>query len=320
MLMDAVRRRRLGVGQRAWVIDGPSGVAAALVVDRLCFDRWVAWPVLFDPEAAPVVAALVESSRAWVAEGAEADVVPLIPSLQRGAPRAVLLPFIQGTRLVDEATLDAVDHRTRIATSGDLDRLLDLYRSWELGTIPTVPRLRRYLRNQIDRGPVIMLEERGRLLAAAYAEARSEHYLSWTGLTVHPHHRGRGLGPALFGLATLVTKQSGLQLCTVWSLSNEVRVKPRRVTRMVGGYEIGTWAHLALGPPRKRVRGEYRARQAAPTARGTRHPASDSEARQPVKRGRGTTRTAKRMVAVRPSELVTVSSMAVAPVGRRESG
>jgi N-acetylglutamate synthase-like GNAT family acetyltransferase len=260
LLMDAVRRRPLGPGQRAWVVDGPRGVAAVLVVDRLCFDRWFAWPVLFDAEAAAVVAELVDSSRAWAAEGAEADVVPLIPSLRRGAREAVLLPFFEGTRLVDEATPDSVDHRTRIATRSDLDRLVDLYRGWELGMVPTVPRLRRYLRVQIGRGPVIVLEERGRLLAAAYAEARSERYMSWTGLTVHPEHRGRGLGPALFALAALIAKQSGLQVCTVWSRSNEVRIKPRRVTRMVGGYEIGTWAHLALGPPRKRVRGEFRAR------------------------------------------------------------
>jgi N-acetylglutamate synthase-like GNAT family acetyltransferase len=259
-ILGAVEERRLRRGQRAWLIEGSEAPGAVLVVDRICFDRWLAWPVLFDLRAAPVVAELVDASRAWLLEGVAAHVEPCVEFLTRIRGEPEFDPFFEGSVLVDQADRANVDKRTRVAEPADLDRVLDLYREWELAIIPTVPRLRRHLRDRIEHGPMIVLEIRGRVVAATYVGARSDRFLVWTGLTVEPEYRGRGVGARLFPLGALITKRAGCQAAMVWSTTNEMRVKPRRVERMIGDYEIAEWAIVNLGAPKRRFRGERRAR------------------------------------------------------------
>jgi N-acetylglutamate synthase-like GNAT family acetyltransferase len=191
-------------------------------------------------------------------EGPVADVVRVVPHLRRSRREPTVLPFVVMDGLVAAVQPSDLDPRVRLATHRDMGALIELYREFELTPIPTVPRLRRFLRDRVDRGLMGVLEERGRVLAAGYGAARTDEFVILTGLTARPETRGRGLGAALLPLAAYQAREAGVRLAAVWAPTNAIRLKPERVAKWTGGQALAGWCQARLTPPRSRFRGERR--------------------------------------------------------------
>src|SRR5688572_19858141 len=69
--------------RRLHVVEDSGMVAGVASIHQLCLDRWGANVVILDPEAAPLLAAVVDRSPARYVGGVLADVEPLVPHMTR---------------------------------------------------------------------------------------------------------------------------------------------------------------------------------------------------------------------------------------------
>jgi GNAT superfamily N-acetyltransferase len=250
---------------RAWMVrDGDGNDAACVVCERVCRGRWVAFPLLLDVRAAPVAASIVESAGARSMEGPTEYVEPLLPHLRRPPHTVVRIPASAGEKTLP-AGVFPIDPRVRLAQPSDLEGLVDLYKEYELNSIPTVPRLREFLRRSLRRGPIGILEEDGKIVAAMRADARSNRYLYWSAQTVRPEYRGQRLGAALYGFLTAIQTDSGLGWTVTTAPTNNTRPRPDLLANPVIQRHTldtvrDTWTTVSLRS-RRWLPGRYRPRR-----------------------------------------------------------
>ncbi|MDQ1424909.1 MAG: hypothetical protein QOD72_2407, partial [Acidimicrobiaceae bacterium] len=178
--------------RRAWQVTGPTGdLAGALVLVRACFDRWTASSYLRDPGAAPQLARLVDRSIAWNVVGSEPDIRPLLPHLQRARQVLVAPWIIVPPPMAD--MLGSPDDHSRLATTLDMDQLVELYAGYEMAWPVTRWQLRQYLQQALDRHLVVVYEIEGRLVGGVVIHGRTRRYATMTDYTVHPDFRRSGI-------------------------------------------------------------------------------------------------------------------------------
>jgi N-acetylglutamate synthase-like GNAT family acetyltransferase len=178
--------------RRAWQVIGPNGeLAGALVLVRVCFDRWTGSAYVRDPGAAPYLASLVDRSAAWGVTGARRDIEPLVPHLIRTRQVLVAPWFIAAHPLPD--MLGPPDERTRMATTLDIGQLVELYAGYETSWPLTRWQLRHYLQRLLDRHEVVVYEIGGRIVGAMAIDGRTRHFVTAMDLTVHPDFRRLGV-------------------------------------------------------------------------------------------------------------------------------
>ena len=237
---------------RLWLVDEPNGdVAGLLVVARQSAERWCAWPYLRDPDAAPVLAPVVEASMAWWIEGPDQDVAPIRPLLHRAIHRRLkTLPHIA---MAPAAPLAPPPEHAGLATAADLDELVRLYRHYELPLAGTRRGLRRVILDRLQRSLVVVARLDGRIVGALWVEVRSRHYWIATAVTVLPEYRGRGVAWDLANRALAICEAAGVGIVGVIAETNPIG--PREPADA-----IGSWRYLTLVPPR-RFRGHARLRR-----------------------------------------------------------
>jgi len=196
---------------RAWIVDdGDRRPAAAVVLVRATFDRWVATVLLLDHGAADEVARLVDRSAAWSVVGAAPDIAPLVPLLRRR--RFVdVRPWVVTEYPV--TVTDASHDSSRIAVGADLDALVELYSEFELFGGMTSWQLRPVLRHLLSRHYIVVIERPGdptRFAGAAAIRTRSRRYAVLDLLTVMPENRGAGLSWVLVAHAQTIANTLGL--------------------------------------------------------------------------------------------------------------
>jgi hypothetical protein len=202
--------------RRAWRIIGPTGdLAGALVLVRVCFDRWTAASYVRDAGAAPELARLLDRSFAWSVAGSAGDIRPLLPHL---AARRMLVAlwFIASHPVPD--LLGPPDDHTRLATTLDIGPLVELYSGYEMSWPLTRWQLRQYLQRALDRHVVIVYETEGRLVGAVTIDSRSRRFLTMTDMTVRPDFRRSGIA---------------------WELT-------KRVREIAAGMAVGAWGASRL--------------------------------------------------------------------------
>src|SRR5207237_8159781 len=85
IVLDRLLAHGLGRRTRVWVAeDEDRAIVGMMLLDRICFDRWIAHPLLEDVAAAEVLAPCIDSSPAWAAEGVSPHVLPFVGRLARG--------------------------------------------------------------------------------------------------------------------------------------------------------------------------------------------------------------------------------------------
>ena len=207
-LLDALReqpRRYL----RGLLVERDGELQGAVVVSRLCRDRWLAFPLLVHPDAVAPVATAIERSPAWMVLGTRPDVEPLLPHLTRVLRRTDLDLAAVDLAGIDDRGVRA-DRRTRFARPDDLDGLVALYASYELDYLPSMRTLRRDLERDISRGRVLLLEDDGVVAGAYRIEAATDRVEFWSHQTIAPSHRGRRLGTELVVRSLLHTRSLGM--------------------------------------------------------------------------------------------------------------
>jgi hypothetical protein len=239
---------------QAWVVDGPSGVAGALVVTRRCAGRWHATVAVEDPDAGPALAAAVDRSRAWRLVGLAEHVSPVLPRLRRTV-RVDSMPFHGSDVPVDG--LEEWDPRVREATPADLDALVALYADFEQQDIPTMRRLRRFLRSALDTLPILVGEVDGRVVGAIRCDWSTHRYDFWWAHTVLPEHRGTRLGNGLLFAALVHSGDQGRSICGTVGSANPIRPME------TGGWAPfmhlkvhhlqNDWITVRLGPPHRDI-------------------------------------------------------------------
>jgi Acetyltransferase (GNAT) family len=240
--------------RRAWQVTGPDReLAGALVLVRACFDRWTASSHLRDPGAAPALAKLLDRSIAWNVLGAEADIRPLLPHLRR-ARRMFVAPWVIVPHPVNDL-LGAPDDHTRLATTLDLDELIELYSGYEMAWPMTRWQLRQYLQQALDRHIVVVYELDGRLVGAVSIEGRTRRFATMMDLTVLPEFRRSGIAWELAKRMHEVGRSMAIGGSGAMAASNPMHIDDDRI---VWGDE--NFYNVSLGSPR-RFKGQTRLRR-----------------------------------------------------------
>jgi hypothetical protein len=191
-LLEQPRRQR-----RVWVARATDRtITGALVLSRLCLDRWLAFPLVLDESAVPALAAKVGRSPAYLVTGLVEDVDPVVASVRRAAGVTTLGMAAYGPTDAHDVGRPA-DDRVRPGRPSDLAALVALYAGYELDLVPSIRRLRAGLRRDLARGWVMVAEVDGRLAGATRVEAGTPRFHHWSHLTVLPEYRGHKLGVEL---------------------------------------------------------------------------------------------------------------------------
>lgn len=237
---------------RAWIVEDDEGrPAGAVVAVRPMFDRWYAMVLLLDQRAAAEIAALVDRSPAWSVNGPAPDIAPLIPLLRR--QRSVdVRPWVVTAFPI--LVTEAGDDITRLASSADLDALVDLYASFEFVGGLTAWQLRPMLRHLLDRHYVIVVDwpgDEARLAGAVAITTRTRRYGVLDLLTVVPDHRGAGWSWALVAHAQSIGNALGIAGVAALAGSNPMDLDAHVSDDQYVAVEL---------VPRRRFRGQGRLR------------------------------------------------------------
>lgn len=233
---------------RQWVLAADGEVRGAVILSERCRGRWEASPILLDSRAAPVAARLIDRSPAWEVGGAAAHMEPIIPWLRRNQRRApIRTEFYEVTSMPAELPQAS---RCRLARLDDLDALVELYRSYELGRIPTVGRWREYLGRLLVSRPLLVAEVDGRVVGATTCPYRTATHDMWSDLTLLPDFRGQGLGYDLGVAMFRTTLDSGRIFCGVRAPSNPL-THHRLADRDQWAVTDDVWVQQPLQSPRR---------------------------------------------------------------------
>ncbi len=266
-LSSTLYERELGRWHRMWVIEnGQREPAGLLSVSRWVRDRWQAAPLIFRPDAGPLAASLVDRSPAWVVLGSLEDTQHLYPHLARRIEiQPKMMAFFWGPAPIPDFEYD--DPRIRAATRSDLPALYALYEAFEADAIPTRPRVRRYVRECLARGPLLVATQDDEIVAALRVDCRSRDFLMWGGLTVEPGCRGQGIGLSLAMSAICETRDLELGACMIRGTTNPMSYRQLAPGIEMGALEAELWTEIPLRPP-LRFRGHGRLRRALETLEG----------------------------------------------------
>lgn len=236
--------RGLGRAVRAYqVVDHDGSVLGVVVVGRTCRDRWYAAPLVFDDRAAPLLGEAIDRSPTREVDGLRRHVEPLLPYLQRRTRE----PHTMSFGALDIMPALPTDERSRCAEPADIDALVDLYAEFELEVAPTRVRLRALLRRALAAGrPIAVIEEDGRIVAAARCEFRSNRYDFWSALTVHPGHRGRGLYDVLRMEIIGLSHAAGQGSCGTLAPTNPMDVDNHLRRTPMDGVVVDEWMVVPL--------------------------------------------------------------------------
>lgn len=209
LLADLTASRTAPWRTRCWVVraaDGRLGGVAA--ISQQAFDEWHGTVFLADASgSAPALAAVLDRSPTRTASGWACDVRPIAAHARRvvavhHVPCVVLPPPVT---LVGEP-----DDSTRLATLADLERLMELYDSYELFAVPTRWQLRQLLRRVLVNGLVIVAERDGAVIGAGLVAARTAHWGVLDAVTVLPEHRRSGVAWAIAARAQALANAMGI--------------------------------------------------------------------------------------------------------------
>lgn len=230
---------------RQWVLETAGAVVGAVVLSQRCRGRWEASPVPLDEAGGATAARLIDRSPAWEVGGAAVHMDAVVPHLQRSCRRpAQEAPLFAGTAPLE---LIPEDPRCRLARLEDLDVLVDVYREYEMGRVPTIPRLHRLVRRQVERRAVLVSELDGRIVGAYICAHRTAGHDMWADLTVLPSARGHGLARALATAGSRMSVERGQLVCGVQAPSNPMT--PHRLPSDVLRTEA--WIQQSLESPRR---------------------------------------------------------------------
>lgn len=266
-LSTALHEHGIGSKHRLWAVEGATGEIRGLVsISRWVRDRWQASPLILDSEAGPAAADIIDRSPAWGVVGALQDVEPVFAHLTRRVDREPrLMAFFSAAAPIPEIEYD--DPRVRLATRRDLADLYALYEAFEVDAIPTRPRVRKFIRECLARGPLLVVADNDVIVGALRVDARSANYLLWGGLTVVPEFRGRGIAGSLVMTAICRTRDLDTGACMVRATTN-----PMSYHQLEPGIELGVlnadiWTEVPLRPPLS-FRGHGRTRRLLETLEG----------------------------------------------------
>lgn len=258
---------------RVFLAYGASGQVAGMVaVGRICFDRWLAAPWLFDEEAAPALARAIDASPAAGVVGPERVLRPLAPHLRRGrlARHSPFFP-IRDLELHEFASrrhndlrpvegprglrLPPLDPRVREATADDVAPIMDIMGETGYDYVPTRARARRYVRQLVARHRVLVAEVGTRTVGMIWIEFRSPRWDMWSGLRVHPSALRSGLSWALVFEAIRRSEMEGRTFCCMVADTNTMI----RQSYLRSHPEVRNWYTFVLRP-RTVFRGQRRVR------------------------------------------------------------
>jgi GNAT superfamily N-acetyltransferase len=179
----------------------------------------VGYPLLAaESDAEPLAAAVNRAAVSSLAGGA-ADVAPLVPHLARVLGVATMRRIVVPWQPIDWEPPGAA---TRVATTLDLDALVDLYTGYELPFSRTTRGMRRLLQEAVRSFSAIVLDGDGQLDGAVIAASRTPQFIEWSHLTVRPHARGKGYSWQLMARAIALNLASGLGLVAVAGSGNQM--------------------------------------------------------------------------------------------------
>ncbi len=118
-----------------------------------------------------------------------------------------------------------------VADLADLDALVEIYRTYELATFPTVWQLRSHLRAAlVDDVVVVAVDETG-IVGAGELTNWTKRYVTLTNLVVDPRFRGRGLSWEIIMRTGQVAGDAGVGVVMALAPTNPMSFAHSRVTR-----------------------------------------------------------------------------------------
>lgn len=177
--------------------DNNGTFAGAVVVHRWMLDRWLALPVLIDPDSAEIIADYIDRGPADGMHASAPDARLLMDNMKRVRrtiyERTVGLPY--------PIVWEEPDPHCRLARPEEEDQLIELYWRSELNFFPSKRVMKRlYSRDPDDvlvydpgdgTGPVALFTSLG----------RTPDWDLAGDLVVHPDYRGQGISWAMLGFA-----------------------------------------------------------------------------------------------------------------------
>jgi N-acetylglutamate synthase-like GNAT family acetyltransferase len=254
---------------KTWVVrdsadgDGRAQIVGVLVAWRYCFDRWNGTLLLEQERFAPELARVLDRSSVWWVNG-PAPAVEAVLAHARRARGLIRLWYYSIPPQPPEAA-ESFDRNSdvaiRPATSGDLERLVELYSHDEHSGGATRRGLRQAVRARL---PYTFVADAGGVVVGAVAVPSTEQYSVLDFLVVHPQARGRRIGVALLLHVSVEAVIAGRGICGLRAMTNGLRVSHEDVLA-VG--DASVWAANDLRPP-VRFRGHGRLRRLAERVQG----------------------------------------------------
>ena len=181
-------------GVRAWGWPRPGPLAAALVVRD-----GIAWACWRDQTGRAALAARLATIGVQLLSGPAELVAPLLADLgatRHGPPDRC--PFEILTPATFQPAADPDRYPARQATFDDMEPLIDFYRHgfYSLAYLPTRAAWRDRLTEQLTHRTMFVIEQDGRVVAAAQSSAQTPDLAMLGGVATLPEYRNRGLSRA----------------------------------------------------------------------------------------------------------------------------
>ena len=258
MVARLLERRR--VGRRVDALYGRSGAIAAVFVRwRVCLDVWHGGFIVCDPDAAGVLAQIIDRSPTRQLNATARDASGVLPHITRvtrvyESPWVVVAPTLVA-ELPELLRETRAPQDAELASRADLKGLYRIYDSYEVDPFPTRLQLRRYLKRMVLANAVVVVRAEDTIVAAIVFTGATHRFAVCNYLTVAPEHRRGGLAWALGLRAVEILRDRSLG-----AVGEIGPTSPMKKSELVPAHiDPETMLQIQLRVP-PRVRGQERAR------------------------------------------------------------
>ncbi len=228
-----------GVCAWGWSPPGDDALAAALVVRD-----GIGWTVWRDPAAQGPLGARLAALTLQLLSGPATLVAPLLAGVP---PRRVEGQDRCPLRVLTPATFQPAPGASRAATPADMEAVIDFYSHgfYSLAYLPTRAAWQTRLSEQLAHRTLFVVEQAGRVVAAAQSSAETPDSAMIGGVATLPAYRNRGLsGVCVSGLCAHLFAGGRRQIGLFYMPGNEPAA---RVYARLGFQPSGDWWLTRLG-------------------------------------------------------------------------
>jgi GNAT superfamily N-acetyltransferase len=246
-IVDRVNRTGERTHWKAHLLQRDEDFCGLFFQYRLCRGKWEAILILDEAVSDPGVERFINRAQVWSIGGPGDHVATFLERLPRLTRLTKLEMFYQRNPPAYWAAMPGAQERG----IEHVDQLVEFFSHHERFGIPTMAGIREFVGLALKRGPAVVMEEDGEIVAGVLLGAATDEWISLDGMTVRPDRRGVGLSTVLLSGATRIWSDGAVGMCGLRATTNPAGYEPHASQQ--------GWFAANLAPP-KRFRGHQRLR------------------------------------------------------------